>query len=223
MALWLSMRGLGMRRKILIPISKPNNWGFIRDEDLEIALIYEYDEEKKPLSISTLPIEGDISIYSDEIKQSIKNFYGDGVRAVEYRDYNVENFRLFTDYVCNTDHYVELSLKITNLTTGKTAEDAEQRTEPCYFFRDDGDYLYDMFYEQYEELIEGYADLRYTRQKEIEREVMGEINQRVHKWLQKIKVKDTPIYGQTMKFETAHKVRINKKLFILDVSFEVKL
>lgn len=235
MALWLSMRGFGMTdtpkyrprpilgNRILIPISNPKKWGFIRDDDLEIALIYEYDEEKKPLSISTLPIEGDLSIYSDEIKESINNFYGDELRAVEYRDNNVENFRLFTDYVCNTDHYVELSLAISNITTGKTAEQANEKTEPCYFFRNDGDYLYDMFYDQYEELIEGYEDLRYTHQKEIEREVMGEINNRVHEWLQKIKVRDTPIYGQTMKFETAHKVIINKELFILDVAFQVKL
>ncbi len=240
------------KRKILIPIQPPkpllpaethNNalrdaidralstpskrsakhWGFIRDDNLEIAFIYEYDEEKKPLSICTLPIEGDISIYSEEIKQSINTFYGDDIAAVEYRNNNFENFRFFTDYVCDTDHYVQLSLKISNLTTGKTAKETKQDTEPCYFFRNDGDYLHDMFYDQYEELIEGYEDLRYRHQKDIEKEVMGEINKRVHGWLQTFKVKGIPIYGQEMKFETAHKVTIDKKLFILDVAFEVKL
>lgn len=247
MAFWLSMRGFGMsRRKILLSSdeNKPRNelldainralegkphereaahWGFIADDNLAIALYYEYDDERKPLNISNIPIEHDTSIYADEIKKSINKFYGSEISPVEYMKRDYENFKTFTDYVCNTDHYVEMTLDMKNVTTGKKAVIATTRTEGCYFFRDDEDYLYDIFYDQYEEIIEGYEDLRYTHQREIHNEVMNKINKMVHERLQDLKVKDCPIYGQEWKFETAHKVTINNKLSVIHWVFEVKL
>ena len=128
------------------------HWGFICDDNLAIALFYEYDDERKPLKISNIPIEHDTSIYADEIKKSINTFYGSEISPVEYMEIDFDNFRTFANYVCNTDHYVEMSLKMKNMTTGEATLTAETRTEGCYFFREDEDYLYDIFYDQYEEI-----------------------------------------------------------------------
>jgi hypothetical protein len=224
-ASWLSMRGFGMTDT---PKYRPNerdaeHWGFISDDNLEIALFYEYDDERKPLKISNIPIEHDTSIYADEIKKSINTFYGSEISPVEYMAINFDNFRTFTDYVCNTDHSIEMSLNMKNMTTGDATVTAETRTEGCYFFREDEDYIYDIFYDQYEEIIEGFEDLRYNEQRDIKNEVMGKINGMVNERLKDLKVKDSPIYGQEWKFETAHKVTINNKLFIIHLVFEVKL
>lgn len=237
-----------MKRKLLIPVIPPKeihrnalldainraledkpsereaaHWGFICDDNLAIALFYEYDDERKPLKISNIPIEHDTSIYADEIKKSINTFYGSEISPVEYMENNFDNFRTFANYVCNTDHYVEMSLKMKNMTTGEATLTAETRTEGCYFFREDEDYLYDIFYDQYEEIIEGFEDLRYTEQRDIKKEVTDKINGMVNERLQDLKVKDCPIYGQEWKFETAHKVTINNKLFVIHLVCEVKL
>jgi hypothetical protein len=52
---------------------------------------------------------------------------------------------------------------------------------------------------------------------------MDKINGMVNERLQDLKVKDCPIYGQEWKFETAHKVTINNKLFVIHLVCEVKL
>ena len=244
------MRGFKMykpnRRRILIkpePLQKENalakaidralqfkpserdakHWGFIADDNLDIALFYEYDDERKPLKISNIPIEHDTSIYADEIKKSINTFYGSEISPVEYMEINFDNFRTFADYVCNTDHYVEISLNMKNMTTGEATVTAERQEQGCYFFREDEDYLYDIFYDEYEEIIEGFEDLRYTEKRNIKDEVMSKINGMVNERLQDLKVKDCPIYGQEWKFETAHKVTINNKLFVIHLVFKVKL
>ena len=224
-----------LRAAIDRALSSPSNrsakhWGFITDDNLGFSLYYEYDEANKPLDVCPIPINHEVSVYSNEIKQAIKNFYGDTFSPIEYMKRDYENFKTFTDYVCNTDHYIEMKLTLKNLTTGKNWPTSDINTEGCYFFREN-DKLYDLWFDEYERVekdtkvpfIEGFNGLNYRPKQEIQQEVKNKINEMINTRIEDLKVKDCPIYGQEWKFETAHKVKIDDKISVIDIVVEVKL
>ena len=83
-----------------------------------------FDEENIPISICPIPIHHDISIYQEEIKKSINEMYGtgngdDAKSPVDLMNKNIDNFRPMVEYICDTDHYIESTLKVKHLGTGK--------------------------------------------------------------------------------------------------------
>lgn len=201
-----------------------NYWGFIYDDDITLALIYEYDEQSKPVKICPVPINQDIAIYRDEIIQSIDHLYGtEALSPVDMMDLNYNNFRNVMEYICDTDHWVELTLKVKHLGTGKEIVSTSKET-PCYFFRTN-DTLYDVWYDQYEELIEGFKNVRYGTQKAITEELEGELQDKLNSMMNLQDASSSPsIYGRTYFVETIHNPKqLNNKSHFIHVSLEVKL
>ena len=207
---------------------KSKHWGFIYDNDKTLALIYEFDEENIPTSICPIPIHHDISIYQEEIKNCINEMYGtgdgdDAKSPVDLMNKNIDNFLPMMEYICDTDHYIESTLKVKHLGTGKEIVGKNTET-PCEFFKTD-DKIYDLFYDQYEELIDGFGNVRYLTQKAIIEEASEKMNEELNEKLLELKDASNPaIYGRTYIIEIAHNPRqLNNKNHYLTLTLEVKL
>ena len=207
---------------------KSKHWGFIYDNDKTLALIYEFDEENIPISICPIPINHDISIYQEEIKKSINKMYGtgdgdDAKSPVDLMNNNIDNFLPMMEYICDTDHYIESTLKVKHLGTGKEIV-SKNNEYACEFFKTD-DKIYDLFYDQYEELIDGFGNVRYLTQKAIIEEATEKMNEELNEKLLELKDASNPaIYGRTYIIEIAHNPRqLNNKNHYLTLTLEVKL
>ena len=222
-----------LRAAIDRALSSPSNrsakhWGFINDDDIPLSLIYEFDKANEPKKICPIPIHHDISIYQEEIKKSINRMYGtgdgdDANSPVDLMDKNIDNFRSMMEYICDTDHYVVSTLTVKHLGTGKEIV-SENNDTPREFFKTD-DKIYDLFYDQYEDLIDGFSDVRYFTQKAITEEVCMKINEELDEKLLELKdSSNLAIYGRTYIIEIAHNPRqLNNKTHYLTLTLEVKL